>query len=148
MLCVLSERRHLCCLMEQREAPMNKTQSGGRNYTCWKVFTRIVHRNVTQSDESEAPRRDFFKAFTFTVRQKPLPPTIARRSQRKRRGRHYRWSLFGCCSCKCMMDVLIHPWVQPAKLIWERRDTETHVSSFTPSSNQSTVNLCFCTSLD
>lgn len=57
--------RYLCCLMEQREAAMNKTQPGGRNLTCWKVFTRIVHRNVAHNDESEAPEQSFLVSFIF-----------------------------------------------------------------------------------
>lgn len=66
---ILPEQRYLCCLMVQREAPMNKTQPGGRNRTRWKVFTRTVHRNVTQNDESEAAEQGFFMAFTLTVMQ-------------------------------------------------------------------------------
>lgn len=108
---------------------MNKTQSGGRNYTCWKVFTRIVHRNVTQSDESEALHRGFFKAFTFTVMQKkPLPPTMLRRRMSiagKEEMKTSQVAFVFLLLCKHMMDILIHPWVQPAKLVWEKQDTQT-----------------------
>ena len=48
---------------------MNKTQPGRRNHIRWKVFTQIMHRNVTHNDELEAPEPGFFIAFSFTIKQ-------------------------------------------------------------------------------
>lgn len=55
--------------MEQKGAVRNKTQPDGRNHTFWKVFSRILNRNVTR-DASEAPEPDLFIDFQFTVMQK------------------------------------------------------------------------------